>query len=72
MVCWLVLKMDVLEIVFEDCVLGGVFVKDFSVWNFFEIFGLFELNVKCGFFEKLVCLLLIVFIVCFVFLFIFV
>jgi len=57
-VCRSVLKTDVSEIVFEDCVPGGVFVKDFSVWNLSEIPGSFELNVKCGPSEKPVCLLL--------------
>ena len=56
-VCRSVLKTDVSEIVFEDCVPGGVFVKDFSVWNLSEIRGSFELNVKCGPSEKPVCLL---------------
>ncbi|KAG0580510.1 hypothetical protein KC19_4G178800 [Ceratodon purpureus] len=51
-VCRSVLKTDVSEIVFEDCVPGGVFVKDFSVWNLSEIPGSFELNVKCGPSEK--------------------
>lgn len=54
-VCRSVLKTDVSEIVFEDCVPGGVFVKDFSVWNLSEIPGSFELNVKCGPSEKPVC-----------------
>jgi hypothetical protein len=54
-VCRSVLKTDVSEIVFEDCVPGGVFVKDFSVWNLSEIPGSFELNVKCGRSEKPVC-----------------
>ncbi|XP_024373820.1 uncharacterized protein [Physcomitrium patens] len=51
-VCRSVLQTDVSEIVFEDCVPGGVFVKDFSVWNLSEIPGSFELNVKCGPSEK--------------------
>jgi hypothetical protein len=45
-VCRSTLKTDVSEIVFEDCVPGGVFVKDFSIWNISEIPCTFQLCVK--------------------------
>lgn len=55
MVCRSVLRTDVSEIVFEDCVPGGVFVKDLSIWNLSEIPGSFELHVKTGHSEQPVC-----------------
>jgi hypothetical protein len=45
-VCRSTLKTDVSELVFEDCVPGGVFVKDFSIWNISEIPCTFQLRVK--------------------------
>ncbi|BBM97058.1 hypothetical protein MPTK1_1g02700 [Marchantia polymorpha subsp. ruderalis] len=47
-VCRSILKADVQDIVFDDCVPGGVFVKDFSVWNLSEVPCSFQLHVKNG------------------------
>ncbi|KAL2649598.1 hypothetical protein R1flu_017726 [Riccia fluitans] len=47
-VCRSILKADVQDIVFDDCIPGGVFVKDFSVWNLSEVSCAFNLHVKNG------------------------
>jgi hypothetical protein len=31
------MKVDVEELVFDDCVVGATYVKDFTVWNLSEI-----------------------------------
>ncbi|KAL3702130.1 hypothetical protein R1sor_020152 [Riccia sorocarpa] len=47
-VCRSILKADVQDIVFDDCIPGGVFVKDFSIWNLSEVPCAFSLHVKNG------------------------
>lgn len=47
-VCRCILRADVPDIVFDDCVPGGVFVKDFSIWNLSEIPCAFQIHVKNG------------------------
>ncbi|CAM6083476.1 unnamed protein product [Calypogeia fissa] len=47
-VCRCILRADVQDIVFDDCVPGGVFVKDFSIWNLSEIPCAFQIYVKTG------------------------
>ncbi|CAH0477224.1 unnamed protein product [Peronospora belbahrii] len=42
-VCRSILRLDVKELHFDDCVPGGSFVKDFTVWNRSEIPLLFKL-----------------------------
>uniref|UniRef100_M4B6S9 Uncharacterized protein n=1 Tax=Hyaloperonospora arabidopsidis (strain Emoy2) TaxID=559515 RepID=M4B6S9_HYAAE len=43
-VCRSLLRLDVKELHFDDCVPGGSFVKDFTVWNRSEIPLLFHLS----------------------------
>ena len=52
MVCRSVMKLDVQEIHFEDCVPGGNYVKDFTIWNRSEISLLFRLVSLADVFEN--------------------
>lgn len=51
-VCRSLLRLDVKELHFDDCVPGGSFVKDFTVWNRSEIPLLFKLVSSLAAFDE--------------------
>lgn len=51
-VCRSLLRLDVKELHFDDCVPGGSFVKDFTVWNRSEIPLLFKLVSSLSAFDE--------------------
>lgn len=51
-VCRSLLRLDVKELHFDDCVPGGSFVKDFTVWNRSEIPLLFKLVSSLSTFDE--------------------
>ncbi|TMW68793.1 hypothetical protein Poli38472_006261 [Pythium oligandrum] len=51
-VCRSLLRLDVKELHFDDCIPGGSFVKDFTVWNRSEIPLLFQLVSSVSAFDE--------------------
>jgi len=45
-ICRSVLKVDVHELVFDDCLIGMSYVKDFTIWNRSEMPLVFYLSAK--------------------------
>ncbi len=45
-ICRSVLKIDVNELVFDDCLIGMTYVKDFTIWNRSEMQLVFTFDSK--------------------------